>query len=85
MPHSLPSIPRENLQNEKKKSKYFSKLLGGILFVQELKIILLRTTVGIMKSLNLFFFGGGGVKMHTCKFIQDTNDVILCPFTPIAM
>lgn len=80
MPHSLPSIPRENLQNEKKKSKYFSKLLGGILFVQELKIIL-----GIMKSLNLFFFGGGGVKMHTCKFIQDTNDVILCPFTPIAM
>lgn len=84
MPHSLPSIPRENLQNEKKNSKYFSKLLGGILFVQELKIILLRTAVGIMKSLNLLFFGGG-VKMHTCKFIQDTNDVILCPFTPIAM
>lgn len=46
----------------KKKSKYFSKLLGGILFVQELKIILLRTTVGIMKSLNLFFLGGGVLK-----------------------
>lgn len=33
----------------------------------------------------IFFWGGGGVKMYICKFIQDINDVIFCLFMSIVM